>query len=610
MMMHSEFLVFFAVSSVISGVQAKVNTWGNSARPVSDRNLKSKHNFSKGTARKSEFNSTQTFESVKSSEALEPVPFFEMLKEFNKHQDHIIDSMRIYNKDASKNKHQLRNTLRKLEENKKLREKYFENKENEHNYELSELENQVIKKKLEAQEMRAKTREIIQKRDELVTNNEKSDDIKKMEAKVAEAKKELQAILTRKQDRNSQIMNKLKLLDEIKHKKVEAQDEIDDLELKIERLQERKQHSYFFYKRYLHNQMQELKGNIRVFCRVRPALPGIDNPKDFVFEKGLDELMRFPDFQSIEINAEPDDMPSSRSKKSNNALTSQMFKFDAVFGASSTQDDIFKEVSELVISALDGYKVCIFAYGQTGSGKTYTMEGEFEEPDQKGIIPRSVEILFEHINNYKETGWEFSIKANFQEIYLEQIRDLLLPSNSMKHLNKCTKYEPTIVEVNEAEDVYYLLSKARENRMVADTECNGRSSRSHSLFQLQINGYHPKIRGGTTIDGALNLIDLAGSERLHKSKAEGERMKEAMSINKSLSCLGHVISALANKDKHIPYRDSKLTYILKEHIGSESAKTLMIVNISPLASYLTESVNSLRFASKVNSCIINSRKHD
>lgn len=475
---------------------------------------------------------------------------------------------------------------------------------------MAELKQKVLEKQLEAQEIKAKTRELIEKRQALTQNNEKLEDIKRMEQKVADAKKELQAILAKKQERNNQIMSKMQTLEDIKNKKTEVQDEIDGIQNKIEKLQERKHHSYFFYKRYLHNTMQELKGNIRVFCRVRPAIPGIDNPKDFVFEKGLSELMRFPDFQSIEVNADPEDMPSARSKKSNNAITSQMFKFDAVFGENSTQDDIFKEVSELVVSALDGYKVCIFAYGQTGSGKTYTMEGEFEEPDQKGIIPRSVEILFEHISNYKEAGWEFSIKANFQEIYLEEIRDLLLPSNSMKHLTKCTKYEPTIVEVNEAEDVYYLLSKARENRMVADTECNERSSRSHSLFQLQINGYHPKIRGGTTIDGAINLIDLAGSERLHKSKAEGDRMKEALSINKSLSCLGHVISALANKDKHVPYRNSKLTYILKDHIGSESAKTLMIVNISPLAVHLIESVNSLRFASKVNSCIINSRKHD
>lgn len=438
------------------------------------------------------------------------------------------------------------------------------------------------------------------KEDILNLNQEKMQDVKKMQDKITEAKRELHEILERKQDRNNQINKKLHTLKQLRENKENVENEIDLLE----KFQDRKRHYYFHYKRFLHNQLQELKGNIRVFCRVRPPLEGVDNPKDLVFEKGLGELMRFPDFQSVEVNAVPEDMPSARNKKSNNALTSQMFKFDAVFGENSTQHDIFKEVSELVVSALDGYKVCIFAYGQTGSGKTYTMEGEFDQPDQKGIIPRSVEILFEYINNYKETGWEFSIKASFQEIYLEQIRDLLLPSNSMKHLNKCTKYEPTIVEVNEAEDVYYLLNKARENRIVAETQCNEHSSRSHSLFQLQIKGYHAEIKGGTTIDGALNLIDLAGSERLHKSKAEGDRLKEAMSINKSLSALGHVIGALASKEKHIPYRNSKLTYILKDHFGSESSKTLMIVNVSPLAVHLVESINSLRFASTVNSCVV------
>jgi kinesin family member C1 len=304
--------------------------------------------------------------------------------------------------------------------------------------------------------------------------------------------------------------------------------------------------------------------------------------------------------QSIEVNIEPEDMPSARKKNSKNATTSQMFKFDGVYNEHTTQDDIFKDVSELIVSALDGYKVCIFAYGQTGSGKTYTMEGDCDKPSEKGIIPRSVEVIFEHIENYKKSGWEFSIKASFQEIYLEKIRDLLMPTNLMKHLNKSLDYQPTIIEVTKADDVYYLISKARENRMVAETQCNEHSSRSHSLFQLQIKGFNPNIKDGTTIDGALNLIDLAGSERLNKSKAQGDRLKEAMSINKSLSCLGNLLNALANKNKYIPYRDSKLTYLLKDHLGSDSSKTLMIANISPMAAHLTESVNSLRFASKVN----------
>ena len=439
-------------------------------------------------------------------------------------------------------------------------------------------------------------------------NKEKKNDVAKVQEKIDEAHKELEGILEQKNDSDIKLIKKFETLEEIKTKTKLLRENVIITEKKIDCFKDRKQNSFFLYKRFLHNQLQELKGNIRVFWRVRPPLKDMDSTKDLVFDKGIGELMQFPDSKSIEINAEIEDGTSIRNKKkSNNAITSQLFKFDAVFSEGSNQYEVFKEVSDLVISALDGYKVCIFAYGQTGSGKTYTMEGNYESKDQKGIIPRAVDILFENIHNYKANGWDLTVKVNFQEIYLDEIRDLLLPSNSMRHLNKYNKYEPTIVEVEQAEDVYKLLHKSRENRMNAETQWNTHSSRSHSLFQLQIQGHHPRIKGGINIDGALNLIDLAGSERVLKSKAEGDRLKEALSINKSLSSLGHVINALANKEKHIPYRDSKLTYILKDHIGSESAKMLMIVNISPLASHLIESVNSLRFASKVNSCILNKK---
>ena len=165
-----------------------------------------------------------------------------------------------------------------------------------------------------------------------------------------------------------------------------------------------------------------------------------------------------------------------------------------------------------------------------------------------------------------------------------------------------TAYEPTTVTVSTDEDIYYLLNKAHDNRAVGTTKCNEKSSRSHSIFQLILTGEHPEIKGGMKMQGALNLIDLAGSERLKQSKAEGDTKKETMSINKSLSELGRVITSLNQGQDHIPYRNSKLTKVLEPHLSSESAKVLMIANISPLAGHAAETMNSLRFAANVNSC--------
>lgn len=448
-----------------------------------------------------------------------------MLKEYNKKQDSIINNMKNMNKNANKNKREMRIAMGKLQEKKILREKFIEEKKNE-----------LLQKQFEVQEMKQKTIRMMKKKQDVITSTqEKAQHMADLTNKIEEAKEELIEVLDITREKKRVLSERKQKLDQITADKEKEEREAENIEVQLTKFDDRKLHTYFYYKRFLHNRVQELKGNVRVFCRVRPTLESVDDKNDMVFTKGLGEYMRFPDQECIEVNIEPDDLPTARKKNSKNAMTSQMFKFDSVFNEHTTQEDIFKEVSELVVSAIDGYKVCIFAYGQTGSGKTYTMEGNYENPDEKGIIPRSVEVIFEHINSYKENGWEFKLKVNFQEIYREQIRDLLAPSKSMKHINKSSKYEPTVVEVTQADQVYTLMNKARENRVVCETECNEHSSRSHSLFQLTIEGSNPNINDGVTIDGALNLIDLAGSERLHKSKVQGDRMKEAMSINKSLS---------------------------------------------------------------------------
>lgn len=153
-----------------------------------------------------------------------------------------------------------------------------------------------------------------------------------------------------------------------------------------------------------------------------------------------------------------------------------------------------------------------------------------------------------------------------------------------------------------------MLDKAKENRVVADNLLNARSSRSHSLFRILIKASHSELTNGVEYEGAINLIDLAGSERLHKIGNSDKRvLEESKAINLSLSCLRDVIKALANNGPHIPYRNSKLTYLLQPHLSSESAKTLMLVNASPLACHMQETINSLRFASEVNSCILTSK---
>eukprot|EP00274_Cyanoptyche_gloeocystis_P000968 CAMPEP_0196662440 /NCGR_PEP_ID=MMETSP1086-20130531/48716_1 /TAXON_ID=77921 /ORGANISM="Cyanoptyche gloeocystis , Strain SAG4.97" /LENGTH=255 /DNA_ID=CAMNT_0041997825 /DNA_START=64 /DNA_END=831 /DNA_ORIENTATION=+ len=233
------------------------------------------------------------------------------------------------------------------------------------------------------------------------------------------------------------------------------------------------------------------------------------------------------------------------------------------------------------------------------------------ESTDRGMIPRAVEQIFITAADMQRSGWTFTIVASFLEIYNEQVKDLLCPEGEsekpkkydIKHDSKGNTIisELTLVEVSAPKDVFPLLKKAHRARSTAATNCNERSSRSHSVFRLQICGSNAE--SGDSTNGVLNLVDLAGSERLSISGATGDRLKETQAINKSLSCLGDVICALANKDAHIPYRNSKLTYLLQPALGGD-AKTLMFLNVSPVHGSLNETLCSLRFAAKVNSCEI------
>ncbi len=349
-------------------------------------------------------------------------------------------------------------------------------------------------------------------------------------------------------------------------------------------------HQAMITRRHLHNTIQELKGNIRVFCRIRP--PSAD---ERAFDRSNLSIDRKGEFAGRRLEIAPPDAPKSYD-----------FTFDRVFAESGDQKEVFDEVSLLVQSALDGYKVCIFTYGQTGSGKTYTMLGG--QGDARGLIPRSMEQIFSSQALLESKGMKVSITATLLEIYNEDIRDLLSDAPDakkeykIKHDDEGNTRVTNLcqVEVFSAGEVEALMRQANAARAVAKTNMNDRSSRSHMVMRLCLDGVN---EAGEPIHGALNLVDLAGSERLSRTGATGDRLKEAQAINKSLSSLGDVIFALASKEKHVPFRNSKLTYLLKNSLGGD-CKTLMLVNVSPSLESAQETICSLRFASKVNACAL------
>ncbi|KAL8593766.1 hypothetical protein ACOMHN_059259 [Nucella lapillus] len=372
---------------------------------------------------------------------------------------------------------------------------------------------------------------------------------------------------------------------------------------------QKKIRGYETVRRQLHNTIQELKGNIRVFCRVRPLLG-----EEVTNSDGVIHHLNFPDPDNKVLEMDRlTEMSMNESTLFNKTRGNGKyeFSFDRVFQPENSQEEVFEEISQLVQSALDGYNVCIFAYGQTGSGKTYTMEGGPDRDEEtKGMIPRAVSQIFATARELQDKGWQYKFSTSFVEIYNESLGDLLGShrDKGLKHDIRLTGRENQVmvtnltkVDVTSELEIGRLLKRASENRAVAATKCNERSSRSHSVFMLHLVGNNSIT--SETCQGTLNLVDLAGSERLKDSGSEGQRLKETQAINKSLSHLGNVIMALGNKESHIPYRDSKLTYLLQNSLGGNS-KTLMFVNVSPKEENFSETLNSLRFATKVNQCNI------
>ncbi|XP_019597788.1 kinesin heavy chain isoform X1 [Rhinolophus sinicus] len=277
------------------------------------------------------------------------------------------------------------------------------------------------------------------------------------------------------------------------------------------------------------------------------------------------------------------------------------YVFDRVFPPNTTQEQVYHACAmQIVKDVLAGYNGTIFAYGQTSSGKTHTMEGKLHDPQLMGIIPRIARDIFNHIYSMDE-NLEFHIKVSYFEIYLDKIRDLLDVTKTNLSVHEDKNRVPFVKGcterfVSSPEEILDVIDEGKSNRHVAVTNMNEHSSRSHSIFLINIK--QENMETEQKLSGKLYLVDLAGSEKVSKTGAEGAVLDEAKNINKSLSALGNVISALAEGTKsYVPYRDSKMTRILQDSLGG-NCRTTMFICCSPSSYNDAETKSTLMFGQR------------
>uniref|UniRef100_A0A672Q5S3 Kinesin-like protein n=1 Tax=Sinocyclocheilus grahami TaxID=75366 RepID=A0A672Q5S3_SINGR len=308
---------------------------------------------------------------------------------------------------------------------------------------------------------------------------------------------------------------------------------------------------------------------IKVMCRFRPL-----NSSEVT--RGDKYVAKFQGEDSIVIAGKP-------------------YVFDRVFQSNTTQEQVYTACAQQIVKdVLGGYNGTIFAYGQTSSGKTHTMEGNLHDTDAMGIIPRIVQDIFNYIYSMDE-NLEFHIKVSYYEIYLDKIRDLLDVSKTNLSVHEDKNRVPYVKGCTERfvcspEEVMDTIDEGKSNRHVAVTNMNEHSSRSHSIFLINVKQENTQTE--QKLSGKLFLVDLAGSEKVSKTGAEGAVLDEAKNINKSLSSLGNVISALAEGSTYVPYRDSKMTRILQDSLGG-NCRTTIVICCSPSSYNESETKSTL-----------------
>lgn len=344
------------------------------------------------------------------------------------------------------------------------------------------------------------------------------------------------------------------------------------------------------------------EGRVKVFCRIRPPLPREEASAGCV---SVDEERK-----SVEVSDEGSLIDRVLGGGSAEAdIERKRFEFDGVFGGVVSQKQVFQEVGlDACREVLKGFNGCIFAYGQTGAGKTHSLlaSGGVNGAEEAGILPRVIATLFVQIT--KDVKHVYDVEAAAMQIYNEQIDDLLNPDHAQGSGQNLNVREGGVVQsltwekCSRPDSLMELVQRARSKIVYAETKMNKASSRSHAVFQIRVTrrqraGAGDNAKKMKTTFGTLSIVDLAGSERVKRSGVVGKEFKEATNINGSLLALGNVVSALASKQKHVPFRDSKLTRILQSSIGG-NCKTSMLVCASPAAESAQETVGALEFASR------------
>ncbi|RLN83773.1 hypothetical protein BBJ28_00017898 [Nothophytophthora sp. Chile5] len=390
----------------------------------------------------------------------------------------------------------------------------------------------------------------------------------------------------------------------------------------------------------LETRLAELQGNIRVLCRVRPMLaaPGSSEDDENTSPNRRRKRVQVESAQEVSVFSPVD------------GALYKSFSFSRVFHEQHSQQAVFKEMAPLVLSAVAGHHACVFAYGQTGAGKTHTMQGG--EGD-RGLYFRAAELLFSTVAQQQHV-YDFAVSVQMVEIYNEEIYDLLGQTNSSSgigasassavpsntdhmsppgsmgslgsvmgchvgatsmcgNLPASAMSTAAIGEIRHGENGVYLknvrsvtASSAKEfheaiarGQASQPTTKTDRSNRSHNVLLVDIR--RTSKANGETDSGRLALVDLAGSERLSKTtETPTLTVREAQHINKSLAAVGDVLAALLAKEKHIPFRNSKLTHLLQDSLGGTANRTLLLVHVSPTSVDVNETINSLKFASRVS----------